>query len=310
MADFMHSGWSFFIISVTLISIIACLLLAWNTARAKVPDCHSKKGVGTTGHVWDEDLAELNNPLPRWWLYLFYITCLFGFLYLALYPGLGTYQGLLGWSSGNQYDNEIESAANTYDPLYEQFLAQDIKRVAKDPKANEMGERLFLTYCSQCHGSTASGSRSFPNLADNDWLGKGDPQYIKNTILNGRTAVMPAMGTAIGGFWEVEAVANYVASLSGMPHDVSLATQGSTKFAVCSGCHGTGGEGNATLGAPNLTDDIWLYEGSITAIKQAINFGLSNQMPAFGPVLGDAKAHVLAGYLWSLSDSAESKSQE
>lgn len=310
MADFIHSGWSFFIVSVTLLSIIACLLLAWNTSRAKVPDSHSQVGVGTTGHVWDEDLAELNNPLPRWWLYLFYITCVFGFLYLALYPGLGTYQGLLGWSSGNQYDNEIESAANTYDPLYEQFLAQDIKSVATNPKANEMGERLFLTYCSQCHGSTASGSRSFPNLADNDWLGAGDPQYIKNTIINGRIAVMPAMGTAIGGFWEVEAVANHVASLSGMPHDASLANQGAAKFAVCSGCHGAGGAGNASLGAPNLTDDIWLYEGSITAIKQAINFGLSNQMPAFGPVLGDAKAHVLAAYIWSLSDSAEAKSQD
>lgn len=303
MADFLHSGWSIFIVVVTLLSIAACFLLAWSTARAKVPNTQSEDGVGTTGHVWDEDLAELNNPLPRWWLYLFYITCVFGLLYLALYPGLGSYQGLLGWSSGNQYDTEIQVAAETYDPLFEQYLAQDIKVVAADAKANGMGERLFLTYCSQCHGSTANGSRSFPNLSDNDWLGAGNPEYIKNTIINGRQAMMPSMAAAIGDFWEVEAVAHYVASLSKMPHDAALASQGVAKYAVCAACHGAGGNGNSAIGAPNLTDDVWLHEGSIAGIKLAINAGLNNQMPAFGPVIGEAKAHVLTAYIWSLSNA-------
>src|SRR5690606_2227099 len=214
MADFIHPGWSVYIAVVTVVSIIACFLLAMLMSKRRQPG----EKVDTTGHVWDGDLRELNNPLPRWWLYLFYITCIFGLGYLVLYPGLGSFQGVLGWSQTGQYDREIEQARARYDPLFEGYLAQDIPTVAADPKAREMGERLFLTYCVQCHGSDARGSRGFPNLADNDWLWGGDPEAIRETIANGRTGIMPPMAAAIGGA-SVEQVAHYVLSLSGSAHD-------------------------------------------------------------------------------------------
>lgn len=302
MADFFHSGWSLFISIVTIVSIVACFFVAWLQSRAKTP-LSSNGQVQSTGHVWDEDLKELNNPLPRWWLYLFYITCIFGMAYLFLYPGLGTFNGSLKWSSAEQYNLEVAAVDEVTAPLFTTYLAQDIPEVAMNEDAVAMGERLYLTYCSQCHGSDARGARSFPNLSDNDWLGAGDPAYIKSTILNGRNAIMPAMAAAIGNTEDdVSAVANYVLSLSGSKHDAELAEIGKPKFAVCSACHGVDGAGKAMLGAPNLTDDIWLYGGSISSIKYAINNGLNNAMPAFGNLLGDGKAHVIAAYIWSLSN--------
>lgn len=305
MADFVSAGWGWFIAGVTGVSILACALLAWSLASRTAPTTESG-GVESTGHVWDEDLVELNNPLPRWWLYLFYITCVFGALYLLLYPGLGSFRGTLSWSSVGQYEAEVADANARYEPLYEAYLAQPIAQVAAQPDAQAMGERLFLTYCAQCHGSDARGSRSFPNLADNDWLGSGDENYILATIKNGRQANMPAMAAALGGTDEaVTEVAHYVASLSDSQHDEALAAAGQARFPVCGGCHGMQGEGNAAIGAPNLRDDIWLYGGSIDSIKQAITQGRVNRMPAFGALLGDGKSHVLAAYVWGLSQSAD-----
>lgn len=304
MADFVSAGWSHTITIVTLISVFLCFLLAWLVSRAKSPPM--KDGVvQSTGHVWDENLQELNNPLPRWWLYLFYITCIFGFVYLVMYPGLGSYKGSLSWSSTGQYDEEVSRLNEVTEPLFAGYLAQEIPVVATDPAAIAMGERLYLTYCSQCHGSDARGGRSFPNLSDNDWLGAGDPAYIKHTVLNGRNAVMPAMVAAIGNTdADVEAVANYVLSLSDSNHDAAQAAVGQAKFVVCAGCHGPQGKGNAAIGAPNLTDDIWLYGGSLNSVKYAINNGFNNRMPAFGELLGEGKAHVVAAYIWSLSNGS------
>lgn len=305
MADFLSSGWGVFIAVTVIVSIIACALLAWIMAAGRTPVLDNGE-VESTGHIWDEDLQELNNPLPRWWLYLFYITCLFGAIYLVLYPGLGAFRGTLGWSSHGQYQQEILTASAQYDPLYEQYIATDIAELSAQPEVVAMGERLFLTYCSQCHGSDARGSRSFPNLADNDWLGAGDGKYIKNTILNGRVANMPAMAAAIGGTEDdVTAVAHYVLSLSDSDHEAELAAAGKTRYVVCGGCHGMDGKGNAILGSPNLTDDIWLYGGSIESIKSAVQKGLNNQMPQFGTLLGEGKSHVLAAYVYSLSSTDE-----
>lgn len=305
MADFVSGGWALFVALGTIISILLCYLLAWKVSISKSTDSSTGE-VGTTGHVWDDDLEELNNPLPRWWLYLFYITCIFGMAYIILYPGLGDYKGTLGWSSAGQYDTEVDRINAVAEPLFEGYLAQEIPAVAANAEAHEMGERLYLNYCSQCHGSDARGGRSFPNLSDNDWLGAGDPAYIKHTILNGRNAIMPAMVAAIGNTeQDVEAVANYVLSLSGSDHDATLAVAGKTKFGVCAACHGTDGKGLAAVGAPNLTDDTWLYGGSINSIKHAINKGLNNQMPAFSELLGEGKAHVLAAYVWSLSNEVQ-----
>lgn len=305
MADFINSGWSAFVAIGTLLSVVACWVVAWLVSRAKTsPPVNGQ--VESTGHVWDEDLQELNNPLPRWWLYLFYLTCAFSIIYLLLYPGLGAYSGLLKWSSTGQYENEVAAVNEVAEPLFAGYLAQDIEEVAGIPEAQEMGERLYLTYCSQCHGSDARGARSFPNLADNDWLGAGDAEYIKSTIINGRNAVMPAMAAAVGNTdADVEAVAHYVLSLSDSNHDAEKAAAGKSKYAVCAACHGVDGKGLAAVGAPNLTDDIWLYGGSLNSIQYAITNGFNNRMPAFGELLGEGKAHVLAAYIWSLSNSPD-----
>lgn len=303
MADFFSSGWSIFIAAATIISIIACYALALAMSRGTVLT-DENGNAQSTGHVWDEDLRELNNPLPKWWLYLFYITCIFAIVYLLLYPGLGAYQGLLGWSQTGQYDIEVAKVKKRVAPLYAKYSGQKIADVAEIPEAVEMGQRLYLTYCIQCHGSDARGSTSFPSLVDNDWLGGGTPAYIKQTILKGRNAVMPAMGAAIGGGENVDNVAHYVASLSDLAHDDIKVARGKEKFGTCAACHGADGKGNAAIGAPNLTDDIWLHGVGVAAISNVVNNGVQNAMPAFGKLVDDGPAHVLAAYVWSLSKDA------
>jgi len=301
MADFFSSGWSIFIAATTIVSIIACYVLALSMSRGKVLT-DENGNVESTGHVWDENLRELNNPLPRWWLYLFYITCIFGLVYLVLYPGLGSYKGLLGWTQVGQYDTEVAQVRERVAPLYAKYTGLTIAEVSEIPEATEMGQRLYLTYCIQCHGSDARGAASFPNLTDNAWLGGGTPDYIKTTILNGRNAVMPPMAAALGA--DVDNVAHYVASLSGLAHDEIKAARGKPKFGVCAACHGADAKGNAAIGAPNLTDDVWLHGVGVAAITNAINNGIQNAMPAFGNLVDEGPAHVLAAYVWSLSKEA------
>lgn len=298
MADFTSSGWSLYISVVTIVSILGCLWLLFSMSHKRV----AGSTVETTGHTWDGDLAEYNNPLPRWWMWMFLLTILFSLGYLAVYPGLGSYAGTFGWSQAGQYEQEMAAARKTYDPLFEAYLKQDIKAVAADPKARGMGERLFLTYCQQCHGSDARGSKGFPNLSDGDWLWGGEPAAIKQTIMEGRHGVMPPMGAAVGDARDVENVANYVLSLSNSGHDPVKAALGKSKFTACAACHGPAGKGNPALGAPDLTDKTWLYGGSVNTIMDGINKGRDNQMPAFGGLIGEGKAHVLSAYVWSLSN--------
>ena len=299
MADFISGFWSSYITIIALVSVIACgvFLKAMSTRKLAAGE-----KPGTTGHTWDEDLAEYNNPMPAWWMWLFYITIVFALGYLAYYPGLGSYKGAGGWSSQGQYDKEQADAEATYGPIFNKFLKEDLKAVAANPEAHQMGERLFLTYCSQCHGSDARGAKGFPNLTDNDWLYGGEPETIKTTITNGRNGVMPPMGAAIGGEQGVKEVANFVLSLSGSPHDAQLAAAGKDKFVVCAACHGPEGKGNPALGAPNLTDKTWLYGGSLATIMETITKGRNGQMPAQKDNLSEAKIHLLAAYVYSLSN--------
>ena len=296
MADFTNGFWDMYIVVLTLLGIIGCGVLLFSQSKIK------GKAGETTGHVWDEDLSELNTPMPRWWMWLFYITIVFGLGYLVLYPGLGSYAGKLGWKSSGQYQAELKQAEADYGPLFAQYQKQDLKQVAADPKAHAIGERLFLTYCAQCHGSDARGNKGFPNLTDKDWLFGGAPETIKETILHGRTGVMPAMGAALGSDKEVENVAHYVLSLSGSTADPIKAVFGKDKFGACMACHSAGGTGNQAIGAPNLTDKIWLFGGSAETIMETIRKGRTTTMPAFADFLGDAKVHVLAAYVWSLSN--------
>ena len=298
MADFTSGFWNWYIAIITILSIIGCGLLLWSQSTHKV----APGSDGTTGHVWDEDLQELNTPMPRWWMWLFYLTIVFSLGYLALYPGLGTYKGTLGWNSDGEYKEELAKASTEYGPLFAKFSQQDLPTVAADPQAQEIGERLFLTYCAQCHGSDARGNKGYPNLTDKDWLHGGTPEDIKKTILAGRIGMMPSMAAAIGSDKDVENVAHYVRSLSGLTTDPIKTHFGKAKFSACIACHGSGGTGNTMMGAPNLADKTWLYGGSEESIMETIRKGRTNTMPAFAEFIGEDKVHVVAAYVWSLSN--------
>jgi cytochrome c oxidase cbb3-type subunit 3 len=300
MADFNSDFWHWYIAILTVLSILACVwLLRWMTSGHKKAD-----QVEDTGHVWDGDLTELNNPLPRWWLGLFYITIAFGGFYLLLYPGLGSYAGILEWSSKTEYEQEVAKVEAEVGPLFARYQQTAILDLIKDEDALKVGERLYANYCATCHGSDARGARGYPNLRDNVWIWGGDPANIKTTIMQGRQAAMPAWEGPLGGESGVDEVAQYLLSLSGRATITELADKGKAKFDIfCVACHGPTGTGNPALGAPNLTDDVWLYGGSITRISQSIAKGRNGKMPAHADFLGEAKVHLLAAYVYGLSQN-------
>ena len=299
MSDFFHSGWSIFVAAATIIGLVWCLWLLFVASRRKVMAADN-----TTGHVWDVDLKEMNNPLPRWWLYLFVITVVFAGIYLVLYPGLGKFPGTLGWTSVGQYKTEQQRAQEQIAQIFAKFSGKSAEELAKDSAAMGIGERLFANNCAQCHGADARGSKGFPNLTDGDWLYGGSLETISETITKGRTGMMPPMAAAVGTAEDVRNVANFVLSLSGGAHNSAAAQLGKPKFLVCAACHGPEGKGNPALGAPNLTDKIWLHGWGEAAIVSMINNGKTNIMPAFGERLSAEQIHVLAAYVWSLSQSS------
>jgi cytochrome c oxidase cbb3-type subunit 3 len=301
MSDFTSNFWSMFVAGVTGVSILACLLLLWFSGKARVMTSNDN----TTGHVWDGDLREMNNPLPRWWAWLFVLTIIFAFVYLALYPGLGTYGGKLGWTSTGQHQAELDKGNQEVAPLYAKFTSMKPEDVSKDPQAVAIGERLFMNNCAQCHGSDARGNKGIPNLTDADWLHGGAPAIIQETLVKGRMGNMPPMAAAVGTPDDVKNVAQYVLSLSGSPNDSLRAALGKSKFAACAACHGMDGKGNPALGAPNLTDDIWLHGYGEAAIVAMVNNGKINQMPAQADKLTEAQIHVLASYVWGLSNNGK-----
>ena len=301
MSDFTDGFWSLFVAGVTLAGIVACLLLLWVTARKKVP----ARTDNTTGHVWDGDLTEMNNPLPLWWVGLFILTIVFSLLYLVAYPGLGTNPGEMNWTTRGEYEAEVAQANQELEPLYAQFTARRPEELAGDANAMAVGERLFMNNCAQCHGSDARGSKGFPNLADGDWLHGGSPDRIKETVTKGRTGAMPPMAAAVGSPNDVKNVANYVLSLSNAPHDSVRAQLGKSKFAACAACHGMDGKGNQALGAPNLADDIWLHGYGEQAVIAMINNGRTNEMPAQEGKLTEAQIHVLGSYVWGLTNKPQ-----
>ena len=299
MSDFTSNFWSLYVAGIALVGIVACLLLLYFSGKAKAMTANDN----TTGHVWDGDLREMNNPLPRWWVGLFLITIVFSLAYLALYPGLGNSAGQLAWTSVGQYEAEVAKANKELEPLYAKFAALPPEEVAKDPQAMAIGDRLFMNNCAQCHGSDARGSKGFPNLTDNDWLHGGSHAKIQETLLNGRVGNMPPMAAAIGTPEDVRNLAQYVLSLSNSPHDSLKASLGKSKFGACAACHGGDGKGNQALGAPNLTDDIWLHGWGENTIVSMVTNGKVNQMPAQAGKLTEAQLHVLASYVWGLSNN-------
>jgi cytochrome c oxidase cbb3-type subunit 3 len=321
MSDF----WSIWITVLTLGTLVGCyLLLRWclkNFAGVKEGE--------SLGHSFD-GIEELNNPLPKWWSSFFLVTIIWGFGYLLVYPGLGNWEGLFGWKSANkhvlsladskaqaeaaakegkivQYDREVKQAEEKYAPIFKAYAERSIEDLASDPEALKVGQRLFLQNCSQCHGSDARGTTGFPNLTDNDWLYGGTPEKIEETILHGRQASgMMAWAPMIGGEEGVKNVAAYVLSLSGRKAKEGDPELGKATFAMCAGCHGPNGQGSwamgLPMGAPNLSDNIWLYGGSEKAVQESIRNGRAGIMPAWKDILGEEKVHVIAAYIYSLSN--------
>ncbi len=322
----MSNFWSMWISILTILVIVGCFVLLKICSKNTTPDIKEGESMG---HSFD-GIEELNNPLPKWWSYMFYITIVFGVVYLLAYPGLGNYKGFLGWTSSNQsigteegikadskaaienaskegrwvqYDQEVKAADDKFGPIFKKFAETPLEELAKDPEALKVGGRLFLQNCSQCHGSDARGSLGFPNLTDGDWLYGGSLAEIKTSIMNGRRGMMPPKGGLPIDDSEIPGLVAYLHQLGGTEHDAALAAQGQGSFMKgCFACHGMDAKGNKLMGAPNLTDNIWLYGSSDGQITESIKYGRSGVMPAWKDVLGEEKVHVIAAYVYSLSN--------
>jgi len=296
----LNSFWNWFVIIISVGSILGCWwLLHWTKG---VSD-RSGDDVGSTGHTWDEDLRELNTPLPRWWLHLFNITIVFALIYLAIFPGLGNFAGALGWTQEGQYEKEMATAALVQEGVYAPYRNMSLEQLAADPQAMETAGRLFRQNCAMCHGSDGRGATGFPNLADDSWQWGGSDQDVLTTLANGRIAAMPSWAAVLGDDGVTEVVA-YVQQISGHPADAALAAAGQARFqTICMACHGMDGKGNPLLGAPDLTDDVWLYGDSAEDIEYALRNGRNGQMPSFGESLTEERRKLLAAYVLGLSDS-------
>ena len=296
MSDFVHDGWGIFVAAAVVLSLVFCVVILIIASRRKV-----MANDNTTGHTWDVDLREMNNPLPRWWVGLFVITVVFAAIYLVLYPGLGSKSGVLNWTSSSQHAADLERWRAQMATTYAKYTALPAAELVKDDSAMAVGERLFANYCAQCHGSDGRGSKGFPNLADGDWMYGGSHEKIIETITKGRAGNMPALGAAVGSVEDVRNLANYVLSLSGSPHDSVAAQLGKPKYAVCAACHGPEGKGMEAVGAPNLTDKIWLHGWGEQAIVNIITQGKVNVMPAQAKWLTPEQIYVLAAYVQSMA---------
>ena len=298
----MTSFWSWYIVILTSGTLLALTWLIFATRKGQRSDTTDQ----TVGHIYD-GIEEYDNPLPRWWFMLFVGTLVFAVGYLVLYPGMGNWKGILpgyegGWTSAKQWEREMSKADEKYGPIFEKYAAMPIEEVAKDDLALKMGGRLFASNCSVCHGSDAKGAHGFPNLTDNDWIWGGDTAAIKTTILKGRTAAMPGWEAALGNDG-VKNVTGYVRNLAGLknPEGLDLEAGQQAFNTMCVACHGADGKGNPMLGAPNLTDKIWLYGSSFSQVQQTIRHGRNGVMPAQEDFLGNDKVHLLAAYVYSLS---------
>jgi cytochrome c oxidase cbb3-type subunit 3 len=294
----MPAFWHWFIAGGTILFVIWCVwLISWSSKQgpANVADDE------VVGHKWDGDLEEWNNPAPKWWLYLYFITIAWAIGYLVAFPGLGSYEGMLGWSQEGQYEAEMQAAAENYDPIYEEFAAMDFEVLSQNAQAQALGKSLYASYCTTCHGSDARGAPGYPNLTDNAWLWGNAESELYISIANGRNAVMPVLAPALGGDEGIANMAKYVKSLSGGEADAGAMSAQPMFVALCSACHGVDGTGNKIFGAPNLTDDIWLYGGSLETIEETLVNGRNGVMPAHGDLLGENRTKILAAYVYSLS---------
>ncbi len=294
MSDF----WSWYVILLVVINLLGCAGLLYFTRNL---DSETEQEDGTTGHEYD-GIREFNNPLPRWWLWMFYITIIYSIGYLVVYPGMGNYSGTFGWTSANQHQAEVDAHDQQFGPVFAKYAKMDIPQLAKDKQAVTMGQRIFANTCFACHGSDARGGPGYPNLTDNDWIYGSTPADIKNSISNGRNGIMPPQGPILGD--DINNVVAYVMSLSGQEASKGNAAQGKEKFdQICFACHTREGTGNPMLGGPDLTDSIWLHGGSEDMIEKTIREGRTSVMPAHKDILTPEQIHIVAGYVYSLSNN-------
>ena len=325
----MTTFWSLWIIIITVGTLVGCAALLYWCLKDKM----GVEEGADMGHEYD-GIRELNNPLPKWWTYLFVGTFAFAAIYLTLYPGLGSFKGVLGWTSSdqtvrtveesrasiaaaqdnkqlNQFAKELDDAEAYFGEAFKKLAHADgsgqlrpIPEIAADSEAVKVGQRLFLQNCSQCHGSDARGLKGFPNLTDDAWLYGGEPAAIVTTVMNGRIGQMPAWKDALGE-QGVKEVVSYTLSLSGRSVNAREAEAGKARFVVCAACHGTDGKGNPAVGAPDLTDQDWLFGGSRADVTETVMNGRSGVMPAWKDILGEDKVQLVSAYVWSLSNSEQ-----
>lgn len=296
MTDF----WHWFIAAGTIAFVIWCVwLVQWSGKQGPANTADEE----LVGHKWDGDLEEWNNPAPKWWLYLYFLTIIFAVGYLIAFPGLGAFGGALGWSQYGQYEEEMQLAAARYEPIYERFAAMPFDELKANDEAHQLGKSLYASYCTTCHGSDARGAVGYPNLTDDDWLYGNAEQQLITSIGKGRNGIMPALGSALGGDAGVDNMVSYVRSLSGLEEaDADAMSSQPMYMALCSACHGADGKGNQMLGGPNLTDDIWLYGGDAETVRATIMNGRNAMMPSHENLLGDKRLRILAAYVGSLSE--------
>jgi cytochrome c oxidase cbb3-type subunit 3 len=294
----MPAFWAWFVAAGTIAFVIWCVwLISWSAKQGP----QNKQDEDLVGHVWDGDIEEWNKPAPKWWLYLYFITIAWAVGYMIAYPGIGAFKGLLGWSQEGQYEAEMQAAAARYDPIYERFAGMDFEVLATDADARKLGASLYASYCTTCHGSDARGATGYPNLVDGDWIWGNSEKAITQTLMQGRNNVMPALAGALGGDAGVDNMVTYVRSLSGLVEaDAGAMSMQPMFMALCSACHGADGGGNQAIGAPNLSDDIWLYGSSVDDVRITIVNGRNGVMPAHGELLGTNRAKILAAYVYSL----------
>lgn len=293
----MTAGQSIFIIALTVANIAGAMWLLWWTRRAPG---ESSSTDHTTGHVWDEDLRELNNPLPRWWLWLFIITVVYGVGYLVVYPGLGSFKGTSNWTSHAAHEKESRLNAARIEKTLAPFSASSVTDLTSNSAALNIGRNLFLNNCATCHGSDGGGAPGFPNLGDKDWLWGGDADTVLASIANGRSGIMPPWGEVLGARG-VEDMLSYVMGLSGRKLSAGDPRAGAAKYAeLCAACHAPDARGNPALGAPNLTDGVWLHGGSLAAVRDSIEKGRMGAMPTHAERLGETRVKLLAAYVLSL----------
>ena len=314
----MNGAWSNYVIALVVLQLVGCVALLWHTSRRSPGDQEAQ----VTGHVWDGDLTEYNKPLPKWWINLFYLTILFSVGYLVWYPGFGNFAGRSGWTSQREHAADKAAGDAKLAAAFAPYDGKPLPELAADPRALALGHNVFASTCAVCHGSNAQGAVGYPNLADASWQWGGDPETVLATVLNGRQAAMPEWGTtltAMGGATAKDDVVSYVLSLSrtathenedhedhaGHESREAALERGKKLFTgICSACHGMEGKGNPLLGAPDLTDDVWLYGKTREVLMTGIEKGRNGQMPAHKPLIDETRARLAAAYVWSLSHKA------